>query len=144
MFKRINTELNDVPSKAIFDHLRNYFMCAFLLAIGTFEFRAQTNSFFGLIQSQYSGAGVIGLSCVLIGLNFYSGIRSISKSKYHLIFTLGLVLIYIFFTIRVIEMAWNFRITAWIWFLKTALTTLERNDDGPKVDVFIIILKKTA
>ena len=97
MFKQINSAVENVPSKAIFDHLRNYFMCAFLLAIGTFEFRAQTNSFFGLIQSQYSGAGVIGLSCVLIGLNFYSGIRSISKSKYHLIFTLGLVLIYIFF-----------------------------------------------
>ena len=112
MFKQINTAFGNVPSKAIFDHLRNYFMCAFLLAIGTAEFRAQTNSFFGLIPSHYSGAGVISLSCALIALNLYSGIRSISKSKYHLIFTVGLVLIYIFFSIRVIEMAWSFRITA--------------------------------
>ena len=113
MFKQINSAVENVPSKAIFDHLRNYFMCAFLLAIGTTEFRAQTNLiFFGLVPSYFSGAGVIGISCVLIVLNLYSGIRSISKSKYHLIFTVGLVIIYIFFSIRVIEMAWNFRITA--------------------------------
>ena len=112
MFKQINTALGNIPSKDIFDHLSNYFMCAFLLAIGTAEFRAQTNLFFGFIPNHYSGAGIIGLSCVLIVLNLYSGIRSISRSKYHLIFSVGFVLIYILFSIRVIEMAWVFRITA--------------------------------
>lgn len=109
MFKRINTAFKNVPTKAIFDHLRNYLMCAFLLAIGTAEFRAQTNLFFGLIPNHYSGAGVIGLSCVLFSLNFYDGIRKISKSEYHLIFNALLVIMYIFISIRVIEMAWVFR-----------------------------------
>jgi hypothetical protein len=86
-------------------------MCAFLLAIGTAEFTQQTNLFLGLVSSQYSGTGVIGLSIILICLNLYDGIRKISRTKYHLILTIVLISIYIFLSIRVIEMTWDFRTT---------------------------------
>ena len=84
-------------------------MCAFLLAIGTAEFTQQTNLFLGLVSSQYSGTGVIGLSIILICLNLYDGIRKISRTKYHLILTILLISIYIFLSIRVVEMTWDFR-----------------------------------
>ncbi len=86
-------------------------MCAFLLAIGTAEFTQQTNLFLGLVSSQYSGTGVIALSIILICLNLYDGIRKISRTKYHLILTIVLIIIYIFLSIRVIEMTWDFRTT---------------------------------
>ncbi|MBL4638668.1 MAG: hypothetical protein JKY76_04830 [Proteobacteria bacterium] len=109
IFKRLDTALDSGISKAVFDHLRNFLICAFLLAIGTNEFREHTSIFFGFVQSKYSGLGVIGISCLLIALNLYDGIRKISKTKYHVILTIGLITLYLFLYIRVIEMAWNFR-----------------------------------
>ena len=49
------------------------------------------------------------MASVLIFFNLYDGIRRISKSKYHFSLTIGLVLIYLFLSVRVIEMAWDFR-----------------------------------
>ena len=42
---------------------------------------------------------------MLICLNLYDGIRRISKSKYHFMFTIALILLYLFLSVRVIEMA---------------------------------------
>jgi len=111
IIRQINTALDDGLAKSVFDHIRNFLMCAFLLAIGTAEFRQHTSEFFGLISSQYSGTGVIGLSLILICLNLYDGIRKISRTKYHLILTIVLIGIYIFLSIRVVEMSWDFRTT---------------------------------
>jgi hypothetical protein len=111
IIRQIDTALDEGLAKSVFDHIRNFLMCAFLLAIGTAEFNQQTNLFLGLVSSQYSGTGVIGLSLILICLNLYDGIRKISKSKYHLMLTIVLISIYIFLSIRVIEMSWDFRTT---------------------------------
>lgn len=103
--------LDNGAVKLIFDHLRNYLMCSLLLAIGVTELKHNTNQFFDLIPSNYSGIGIIALSCVLISLNLYDGVRQISKSKYHYLFTLCLVLLYLFISLRVIDLAWSYR--AW-------------------------------
>ena len=108
--KQINSALDEGFCKSVFDHLRNFLMCTFLLAIGTNELKEHTSQLFGFIPSQSSGLGVIGISFILILLNLYDGIRKISSSKYHLLLTIILVALYIIFSIRVIEMAWNFRI----------------------------------
>jgi len=108
--KQLNTALDREFSKAVFDHIRNFLMCAFLLAIGTNELREHTSILYGLVPGQYTGIGVIGAALILIVLNLYDGIRKISKTRYHLIFTIGLIAIYLFLSIRVVEMAWDFRI----------------------------------
>jgi len=105
----LNNALDNGTTKQIFDHVRNFMIGAFILAIGTTEFRQQENQFFDFIPPGYAGLGVIGFAGVLILLNLYDGIRRISKSKYHLSLTLGLVLLYLFLSVRVVEMAWDFR-----------------------------------
>ena len=109
VFERLNLALDDGLSKKIFDHVRNYLMCVFLLAVGISEFQKHTVLLFGFAPIQYAGATLIGLSCVLIGLNLYDGVRQLSKLKYHYIFTICLVILYIFLSVRIVEMALNFR-----------------------------------
>lgn len=108
---KFNKSIDNGLSKAIFDHLRNLLICTFILAIGTTEIREQSSTIFTFFDSQYSGTGVIGVSILLMMLNVYDGIRKISNSKYHVVLSIGLVMLYLYLTVRVIEMAWNFRVT---------------------------------
>ena len=105
----LNSALDRGLIKQIFDHVRNYMICAFILAIGTTELRQPESQFFDLIPPGYAGSGVIFLASVLIFFNLYDGIRRISRSKYHLSLIIGLVSLYLFLSVRVIEMAWDFR-----------------------------------
>ena len=107
--KRLNSALDRGAIKQVFDHVRNYLICAFMLAVGTTELRQAESQFFDLIPPGSAGMGVIFFAFVLICLNLYDGIRRIWKYKYHISLTIGLVLIYLFMSVRVIEMAWNFR-----------------------------------
>ena len=108
-FKRMNGMLDRGVSKQIFDHVRNYMICAFILAVGTTELRRSEPQFFDLIPAGYSGLGVIALAIVMIVFNLYDGIRRIYRIKYHNLLIILLVALYVFFSIRVIEMAWDFR-----------------------------------
>ena len=105
-FKQFNATLEDGLSKWVFDHVRNFLICSFILALGVTEFKEQTSIFLN-----YSGVVIIGLSGVLFSLNLYDGIRRIAKYKYHSIFIFGLILLYLFISIRVVELALNFRTT---------------------------------
>jgi len=85
-------------------------MCAFILAVGANELKQPTSHFFGLVNSSYSGIGVIGIACILILINLYDGIRPLMGFKYHTVLVLGLIAVYAFLSIRVVEIAWNFRV----------------------------------
>lgn len=122
-FKRFNTAMEDGLSKSVFEHLRNYLMCSLLLVVGLAEWERHTNLFFGLIPSNYSGAGIVGVSCILICLNLYDGIRKISKSKYHSLLILLLIIIYVLLSVRVIELAWSFRASSQLLCLTRRICT---------------------
>jgi hypothetical protein len=108
--ERTNNALQRGVPKQIFDHIRNYLICAMLLAVGINEFKENTSLLFGLISSKYSGIGAIGIACMLIALNLYDGIRRLSGFKYHLILTVCLVSLYVIMSGRLVEMMLNFRI----------------------------------
>jgi len=110
ILERFNNALDRGISKDIFDHLRNFLMCAFLLAIGTNQIKEHSSILFGFIPGQYAGSGVIVVALFLILLNLYDGIRKISKTRYHSMFIIALIVFYLFLSVRVIEMAWDFRI----------------------------------
>ena len=108
--KRFDAAIDRGLSKEIFDHLRNYLMGAFLLAIGTHEMKYSDSMLFGLIKSEaVVGVGVAGIAVIFLAINFYDGVKRISRSQYHLVLTIAFVTLYVFFSLRVIEMAWNFR-----------------------------------
>lgn len=109
MFDKFNAALRAGLNKTVFDHTRNYLMCAFILALGTHEFKQKASLLFGLVPSKYSGIGVITIASVLILLNLYDGIRQIIGLRYHITLVAGLLTIYAFLSIRVVEIAWNFR-----------------------------------
>ena len=67
--KHFNSALDRGALKQIFDHLRNYLICAFMLAVGTTELRQPGSQFFDLIPQRYAGSGVIFFAGVLICLN---------------------------------------------------------------------------
>lgn len=77
--EQLNIILDRGFTKAVFDHLGNFLMCAFLLAIGTNELRELTSILYGFIPGQYAGIGVIGVALILIVLNLYDGIRKFQK-----------------------------------------------------------------
>ena len=108
-FKWLNGALDRGAIKQVFDHVRNYMICAFILAIGTTELRATEPQLFDFIPPGYGGLGVIAVAVVLICFNLYDGIRRISRSKYHALLIAVLIALYLFFSVRVVEMAWNFR-----------------------------------
>jgi len=107
--KRFNAALDRGLSKSVFDHVRNYMMCSLLLAIGVRGFNQDADLVFDLVPNTFSGISLVGLSCILFCLNLYDGIREISKSRYHSIFILGLVVIYVAMSVVVIELASSFR-----------------------------------
>ena len=64
----------------------------------------------GLIQSSsLAGVGVVGAAIIFLFINFYDGVKRISRTEYHRALIVGFVAVYLFFSIRVVEMAWNFR-----------------------------------
>lgn len=107
--KRLNAALDRGLSKQIFDHLRNYLMCSFLLAIGVVAYRQQEGLLLGYLVVRYSGIGIIGLACLLFSLNLYDGIRQISAARYRPSLVILLIAIYVLIAMRVIELAANFR-----------------------------------
>jgi hypothetical protein len=111
LFARFNSVLDQGLSKAVFDHIRNYLICSFLLAIGIAEARQQSDLFFGLFVVQYSGVALIGFSGLLFLLNLLDGIRSISKHRFSLAYTMLFVLVYAITSVGIIELASSFRLS---------------------------------
>ncbi len=109
MLGRLSAALERGLVKEIFDHIRNYLMCAFLLTIGTSQFNQKSDLIMNFAPEKFGGYGIIGVSIILMILNLIDGIRKISKSKNHLLWSIVLVSIYIFVSMRIIEMAWQFR-----------------------------------
>ena len=107
--RRLNSALDQGVSKQVFDHVRNYMICALILAIGTTELREKEAQFFDLIPPGYSGLGVVALGVLLILFNLYDGIRRISRSPHHRLLIAALIVLYLFMTARIVEMAWDFR-----------------------------------
>jgi hypothetical protein len=107
--KRFNEKLENGFTKDIFDHVRNLLLGTFLLAIGTGQLQGPTNMFFSIAEGRFAGVGVIAVSCILIAINTYDGIRIINISRLHILISIPLIILYLFVTIKILEMAWNFR-----------------------------------
>ena len=106
----INLFIDSGKMKALFDHVKNLVIFSLLLALGTNDLHQQKSAVIGIFPKNYLGIGVITLASILIILNLYDGIRKLSKLEHHILLTLFLVLLYVLLTIRVVEVAWFYRL----------------------------------
>lgn len=109
-FKLLHSALDKDLPKAIFDHVRNYLMCAFLFAAGSYGMEHQSELLFASFIGKSTGIVIIILATFLALLNFYDGLYKFSKYKYHSALNIFLILSYIMVSIRIIEITWGYRI----------------------------------
>jgi hypothetical protein len=107
----INVFIDSGKMKALFEHVRNLVIFSLLLALGTNDLHQQKSNVLGMFPSNYLGIGVIALASILILLNLYDGIRKLSKLEHHTLLTFFLILLYTILTIRVVEVAWYYRLS---------------------------------
>ncbi len=113
LIERLNEKLENGFTKGIFDHIRNLLMCTFLLSIGTSQLKEQDDMFFSVTQGKYAGVSIIAVSFILMIINTFDGVRVINKAKFHILISISLVFLYLFLTIKIMEMGWDFRITSY-------------------------------
>ena len=109
--KQFHTSLERGLSKAIFDHVRNYLMCAFLMATGTYAMEQKAGWPADIGLTEFIGVGIVAVGFILALLNLYDGIYRLSKFKHHLILDVVLVLLYVILSERIIEISWGFRVS---------------------------------
>ena len=107
----INSFIDSGKSKQLFNHVKNLVIFSLLLALGTNDLHQHKSNIYGIFPSKYLGIGVIALALFLILLNLYDGIRKLSKLEHHKLLTFFLILLYIFLTVRVVEVAWYYRLS---------------------------------
>lgn len=107
---QINEKFENGFTKGLFDHIRNLLISAFLLAIGTGQLQGSEEMFFSVFDGKYSGVGVITIACILVAINIYDGIRIICKARMSLFFSIPTIAVYLFFILKILEMAWDFRV----------------------------------
>jgi hypothetical protein len=109
--RSINSFIDSGQLTGLFDHVKNLLIFSLLLALGTNDLNQPKSDIFGIFPSNYLGLGVIALASILLLLNLYDGIRRLLEKGHHRFLTAFLILLYIFLTIRVVEVAWYYRLT---------------------------------
>lgn len=109
---QFKSSIEDGLVKQLFDRLRNYLICATLFAIGISEYSKKPGDFLGIDAGDYSGLPIITLALVLFLLNTYDGIRMSVKHLDNITLRVILIIFYVFFSIRLMELAWKYSATA--------------------------------
>jgi hypothetical protein len=106
---KFNNAIDEGIIKDIFFHIRNYVVCSLILTAGFYAIKNPRNLLFGTRADELAGVVTIVFGCLLILLNLYDGIYKLSKFKYNLLLNILLVVIYLFVSLRIFEIIWNFR-----------------------------------
>ena len=112
LLNSLHSALDKDLTKAVFDHVRNYLMCAFLFAAGSYGIENQSELFLASFLGQTTGQVIIVSATLLALLNFYDGLYKFSKYKYHYSLSAVLIFIYIIISLRIIEITWGYRLGA--------------------------------
>jgi hypothetical protein len=99
---------NDLSPK-IFDNFKNMVLCALLLAAGTDALRKGHPLFMSPVDSSTTGWGLIAIAAILMVLNLSDGIRRLSRLRYHTVWQILIVVLYVLISERVVELVWNYR-----------------------------------
>jgi hypothetical protein len=94
----------------VFRHVRNIITSSLIMAAGLYavKFPSAIN-IWGIFDIASAGYGVASLGIVLFVLNLLDGIHQLAKFRWHFMFQIALVVIYLMITIRVEQIVLNFR-----------------------------------
>ena len=106
---KVNNAIDGGIINDIFIHVRNYVVCSLILAAGLYAIKNPRNILLGPKAYEVAGYITIVFGFFLILLNLYDGIYKLSKYKHHLLLNILLLAIYLFVTLRIFEIIWNFR-----------------------------------
>ncbi|NBF16921.1 hypothetical protein GV729_16785 [Pseudomonas sp. Fl4BN2] len=109
LWMRYSQLLDKDLNAKIFDNFKNMVLCALLFAAGTNALHSDHKLFMSITATNLAGWGVITISAILMLLNVSDGIRRLAQLRYHLVFQLLIVLVYILISARVVEMVWSYR-----------------------------------
>jgi hypothetical protein len=76
---RLHNQLDRGLVRLLFERVRNYLICATLLAIGFYEFQQKPGYYLGYNVGDFSGTPIIVLALGLFILNTYDGIRASAR-----------------------------------------------------------------
>lgn len=101
---------DDGGLEEIFRHVRNIITSSLIMAAGLYTVKYQRSlDIWGVLNPSSAGYGVAFLGIVLFALNLLEGIHQLAKFRWHFMFQIALVVIYLMITIRVEQIVLNFR-----------------------------------
>jgi hypothetical protein len=106
---KFNNAIDEGVFKEIFTHIRNYVVCSLILAAGFYAVKNPRNLLFGTKADEVAGVVTLVFGFLLIFINLYDGIYKLSRHKRHFLLNIFLLVIYLFVSLRVFEIIWNFR-----------------------------------
>jgi hypothetical protein len=115
LIKKFHKAIDDGLLNDVFNHVRNFFYAAVFLAAGSYTMRTNEGELlFGLVLTEEFGFESVGILIVAIGVllmlaNLYSGIYRLSKRGYSMVLRVFLAMIYVFISVRIVEVMWDFR-----------------------------------
>ena len=107
----LNQALDRGFVRLLFERIRNYLICATILAIGFIEYKQKPGFFLGMNVGDYSGTPIILLGLGLFLLNTYDTIRVCFRFLQGIIARTIFSAVFVLFAIRLIELAWKFAVS---------------------------------
>lgn len=95
--------------KTIFDHLRNLFYCALIIAAGSYAHANPPEWALLISASAIFGYGIIAIGVLLMLLNLVDGIYKLSKLEHPVILSILITLFYLALAVRLVEIMIVFR-----------------------------------
>lgn len=108
---RFRTKMFDQGGlEEIFRHVRNIVTSSFILAAGLYAVKyPRSINIRGVIDISMAGYGVACLGGLLFLFSLLDGMHQLSKFRWHFVFQILLVVIYLMITIRVEQIVLSFR-----------------------------------
>ncbi|MDB5554032.1 MAG: hypothetical protein JWL86_4016 [Rhizobium sp.] len=101
---------DDGGLEEVFRHVRNIITSSLIMAAGLYTVKYERSlEIWGVLNISVAGYGVAFLGIVLFVLNLLEGIHQLAKFRWHFMFQIALVVIYLMITIRVEQIVLNFR-----------------------------------
>lgn len=105
IWRSLKTKLLDEGGvEEIFSHLRNLLIATVVIAAGSYAIRQPSDvELFGVLYPEIAGLGVGAVGVILVALNLLDGLYKLTRLGSPLALRIGLVGLYLFISMRLIQ-----------------------------------------